>query len=216
MAIKKEYLNDMDIVQTLKKRKLIIKSCFNERRTLSEILEKPGVGGNTFRRFSHMPEKPSEVYKAWASKFSCDARYVKYIDELLCIDSSEDYNKWISKLSKSLNRFWYRHMGQEMDYASRRKLPNLFLKRLVLWDELKSPTRNRLIRYLHIPWDKYTLAGIRNCVEDRIPKNATMGFVDNRIIYNTLQQAIRRIAKKAGVPPIYYEVLLWDLNHRDI
>ncbi len=215
MVIKKEYMNDMDIVQSLKKRKSLIESYFNERMTLSEILKNPGVGGNTFRRFAHMPEKPSEVYRAWASKFSSDARYLKYVDELFCINSNEDYDKWIAKLSMSLNRFWYRHMGLEMDYAPRRKLPNLFLKKLVLWDKLKSPTRNRLIRYLHIPWDKYTLSGIRHCVEDRIPKNATMGFVDNIKIYNTLHQTIRRIANKAGVPPIYYDVLLWDLNHRN-
>ena len=40
-----------------------------------------------------------------------------------------------------------------------------------------------------------------------------MKFVETPAQYAEFQAIIREIAKKAGVPPIYYDVLAWDMGH---
>lgn len=88
-------------------------------------------------------------------------------------------------------------MGQEMPFGPLRKLPNLLMKEVVLWTGLNKSQRDRLLGYLHVPLDSYTLRGLRNCIaEPSIPKHANMGFVTNEAMYNRIQVTIREIAGK--------------------
>jgi hypothetical protein len=65
-----------------------------------------------------------------------------------------------------------------------------------------------------VPLDSYTLIGLRRCIGDLgIPKTATMSFVADIISYDRIQKLIRDLANEADVPPIYYDVLAWDMRH---
>jgi len=62
--------------------------------------------------------------------------------------------------------------------------------------------------------DSFTLIGIRNCVnEPRIPRNASMSYVQDEVVYNSIQAAIRDVAHRAEVPAIYFDVLAWNMGH---
>lgn len=107
-----------------------------------------------------------------------------------------------------------------MPYSPGRKLPNLLMKHVVLWSRLDDIQRSRLIGYLHIPFDKYSLTVLRNCVPDayrstvgRIRKDATMKVVDSEAKHDILMALSRKIAKEADVPPIYLDVLAWNQSH---
>ena len=76
-----------------------------------------------------------------------------------------------------------------------------------------SAKRKRLLRFAHVSLDSLSLAGIRNCIDDpEIPPKAAMRFVAGPTMYRQIQEVIRRIAKRAGVPAIYYDVLVWNLQ----
>jgi hypothetical protein len=60
---------------------------------------------------------------------------------------------------------------------------------------------------LHIPFDKYSLYALRNCVSDacrstvgRIRKDVTMKFVDSEAKYDALMALASEIIEEAGVP----------------
>jgi len=68
----------------------------------------------------------------------------------------------------------------------------------------------------------YTLLGLRDCVllpnGRKIPMTATMGFVRDMDVYDMdvyedLQDKVRGLAKKAGVPAIAYDYLAWNASH---
>lgn len=101
-----------------------------------------------------------------------------------------------------------------MPYGASRKLPDLLLKGFVRWTGLREGLRQRLIKFLHVPLDAFTLAAIRNCIADpEIPPDATMRFVAGPTMYNQIQNAIRAVTNQAKVPAIYFDVLIWDMSH---
>ncbi len=186
-------------------------------KTVDEIVL-ASVGSNTFRAFHHTREKPSEVFRSWASEKLSDGEFLQQIGGL---NSEEKYDQWNKDFSQSFISYWTQRMGAEIPYGPSRKLPNLLVKSVVRWNELSDNRRSKLINFLHIPFDKYSLSVIKNCAVDtehrgsirKFPKNVTMKFVDNEEIYKALQASFREIAKEAEVPAIYLDVLAWDKSH---
>jgi hypothetical protein len=66
--------------------------------------------------------------------------------------------------------------------------------------------------------DSYTLVGIRNLVKlpdgRVISKTASMGSIKSEREYRVVQEGIRKLAKSAGVPPITYDYLAWNVSHQ--
>ena len=220
MPVPYEFQNTEDLVIQLQKNRNKLGEWFDSRHETIEDSVNASVGGNTFRSFHNMPFKPSLVFRQWAIN---TFKKEDTINSLLQISSQPEYDAWLKRLSLGLNASWKRKMGRDnpFSYGPRMKLPNLLLKQQLLWKGIKSNQRKRLIGFLHVPLDRYTLVAIRNCLDKnnrsykvcRIPKNPTMGFVKNEDIYTEIQNAMRAIAKKAGVPPIFLDVLAWDLAH---
>jgi hypothetical protein len=104
-----------------------------------------------------------------------------------------------------------------MPFGASRKLPDLLMKAVVLWSGLDHAVRRRLITFLHVPLDSYTLAAIRCCVHSdagwRIPKAASMGYVQDAKMYDRLQEQFRDLGRAAGCPAVYLDVLTWNLGH---
>ena len=89
-------------------------------------------------------------------------------------------------------------------------------KYLVLWSTLSENERNQLIPLLEVPLDSYTLVGIRRvCTSVKIPKAASMGFVQDGKRYSELQNAILELC----APKFYlahYEIAAWNASHPGI
>jgi hypothetical protein len=177
------------------------------------------VGANTFRAFHNMPRKPSEVFREWASK----ALFGRpgYFDKLLLIENRADYDIWLHSLAADFRRYWNRLMGCKIPFGPSLKLPNLLMKDVCGVTEIPKPAYDRLVWFLHVPLDSYSIQAIRNCIDIRlrertghIPSSAGMGFVKTLEVYDGLQEAIRLLAEKANVPPIALDIVAWDEAHK--
>jgi hypothetical protein len=203
--------NTQDLIHHLSTRKTELAAWFDNRKdSLSQIVT-DSVGGNTFRAFRNLPCKPSVVFREWALATLEDRSSVS---ELEGIRSQAHYDDWTKRFCGRLYQTWQERMGKRMEYGPGRKLPNLLLKEFMLWSGLNDDRRHDLIGFLHVPLDRYTLVGIRNCVTDpKITMTATMKSVSGETMYDQLQSAIRQIASTAGVPSIYFDVLAWNMSH---
>src|ERR1039458_3236972 len=72
--------------------------------------------------------------------------------------------------------------------------------------KIPEATYNRLVWYLHVPLDSYSIQAVRNCIDARlkeqighIPSSAGMGFVKTREVYDGLQKTIRLLAEKEEI-----------------
>jgi hypothetical protein len=175
------------------------------------------VSGNTFRAFpkqksptakTQQPQHPSQVFRDWAF----DALITRgYFKELKRVQSRVGYDDWLEKLVRDFRLHWKRKMLYSIPFGPSYKLPNLLMK--VVCYRLPPSQCQRVLKYLHVPLDSYTLVGIRECMKlpdgRRIPTTATMNFVKGKKVYWAVQKRIRELAKSAGVVPIAYDHLAW-------
>ncbi|MFC1533646.1 hypothetical protein ACFL7M_09815 [Thermodesulfobacteriota bacterium] len=217
-----ESLNRSALVEALKREKSILSNNFRHRFDDLKSLIRESIGGNTFRAFQKMPEKPSVFFREWAfDRLSTD----KTIFSLQNVFSQDEYDEWIKDFAKDLYDSWKGRMGDDkaISYGPRMKLCNLLLKRVILWNKIEERNKNLLITFLHVPLDQYTLVAIRNCIDSdserdiigKIPKRPTMNLVRNEPMYFEIQNVIRSIANDAGVPPIFLDALAWDKQHQN-
>jgi hypothetical protein len=198
------YPNAKDIVCRLLTNKAQIAKEFEPRWDSLEEVARESVGPNTFRSFHHLPQKPSEVFRTWASRALADDKGLTHLQ------SQSDYGNWLREFSSAFRQHWQKEMGKVLAYGPSRKLPNLLLKEFVRWKHLTPDERARLIAFVHVPLDSYTLVAISNCLDDpEIPADATMKFVVGATMYNQIQNAIRAVTDQARVPAIYFDVLAW-------
>ena len=103
-------------------------------------------------------------------------------------------------------------MGSKLPFGPSWKLVNLVMKRLTL--ELPFRHRKRIMNFLHVPLDRYTLAAVRKLVVllhgREIPAQATMAFITNARDYASIQESIRDLAKRANVPAIAVDYVVWN------
>lgn len=213
-----EFANEVSLIARLRADKDSLAEWFEKRYENVDRIVRDSVGANTFRAF-RKPPPPSKVFRSWATRRLSEDGVVREIADLR---SEKDYDLWLKEFSKDLSEHWRRKMGPEkgMPFGPGRKLPNLLMKHVVLWSRLDDEQRSRLAGFLHVPFDKYSLSIVRNCVPDRyrpavgrIRKDVTMKFVDSEAKYDALMGMSREIAKKADVPPIYLDVLAWNQPH---
>jgi len=215
-----EFCNKEELIGYISQKKKDLSKWFENRcESLDDIIT-ASVKGNTFRAFPNMPRKPSKVFRGWASEQLNNKDRAR---EFMCLSSEQQYDQWVREFSKSFHYYWEKEMGTQnsIGYGPSRKLPNLLLKHLVLWKQIRDNQRKRLIKLLHVPLDRFTLVAIRNCICDftefevigLIRKDVGMSFVDTEKKYNAIQQIMRAIAKRAGTPAIYIDILVWNKQH---
>jgi hypothetical protein len=167
------------------------------------------VSGNTFRAFQKLPVRPSETFRTWANGY-LQATFAA----LSTISAPDSYAQYVDDATNDLCEGWRRLTGSEMGYGRGAKLFNLVLKKLACLSCLPAERRTALIRLQHVPLDSYTILGLRSMAPElSIPKSATMKFISDRDQYNRFQSVILEVAQQAGVPPIYYDLLAWDMSH---
>jgi len=146
-----EWPNGTALVKDLKRENKNLAKWFDEREDILREIIRVSVEGSTFRAFHHMPHRPALVFREWALKKLTSRKTILLIKG---ISSIKEYDTWLKGFSSSFYRHWKRKMGQFIPYRPSRKLPDLLMKRLVLWDIFTEYHRNRLINYLHIPLDR--------------------------------------------------------------
>lgn len=188
----------------------LAESFFAQRTATIARVTEQGVSGNTFRAFRNLPVRPSVAFRTWTTE-----QLERNLQQLLDACSTMlAYANYVHHLTLALNRHWLREARSEMGYGRGAKLLNLVLKKLACYAQLSTRQRVALIRLLHVPLDSYTIVGLSAVVPQlRVRKSATMKFITSRAQYDQFQASVASIARDAGVPPIYYDILAWDRAH---
>lgn len=209
-----EFASEEELVHRLNDPQTVraAESFFSQRcSSISEVVSM-AVVGNTFRGFRNLPERPSVAFRSWATKY-----IVNTFHTLSVISDGQCYDQYVHDANQALCHEWLSTMGTEMGYGRGAKLLNLVLKKFACLSSLAEQKRSALIPLLHTPFDSYTLVGLRKAIPRLlIPKSATMKYIESPTVYAEFQAAVREMAKKAGVPPIYYDVLAWDMSHKKL
>lgn len=206
-----EFSTEAELVQRLSHTNTVnaANSFFAQKSPTITHVVHTGVAGNTFRAFRNLPVQPSVTFRTWATKYITDTLHC-----LSTISDAQSYAQYVHDATNNLCAEWRRITGSEMGYGRGAKLFNLVLKKFACLSSLSEEQRSTFIDLQHIPLDSYTIIGLRAIAPQlSIPKNATMKFVETSAQYAEFQVVISAIAKKAGVPPIYYDVLAWDMGH---
>lgn len=206
-----EFQSEDELVDLLKEPQTICaaqKFFEQQSPSISEVV-RTGVASNTFRAFRKLPVRPSVTFRAWATDYITGT-----LKALQTISEHQHYAQYVHDATNTLCAEWLRTTGSVMGYGRGAKLFNLVLKKQACLSSLSEERRTTLISLLHIPLDSYTIIGLRRIAPQlAIPKKPTMKFIETPEQYNKFQSVIRDIARKAEVPPIYYDVLAWDKAH---
>lgn len=168
------------------------------------------VGSNTYRSFpKYGKTSPSVVFRNWASKELFDGA----LAELRKIKSNVQYRGWAFHLAKRLDREWSENLRYRLNLPRALKLVNLLAKGLCLVTPLWPNHYKTIVQYLDVPLDQFSLRPLACIKSFGYLRSASMGSVKTREQYTEIQDTIRELCEKAGVPPIAYDLLMWDGAH---
>ena len=205
------FASEFKLVASLRQGKTEAKAVrfFSERVASLEEVVRTGVGGNTYRAFGNLPVRPSTTFRKWTQKY-----VQRHKPPLTSKLGQREYSAYVHDMTVALGKYWRSATNSEMGYGRGAKLLNLVLKKLACLASLSENERRNLILLQHVPLDSYTIVGIKAVAPElAIPRSATMTYIKTREQYVTFQERIAAIAAKAQVPPIYYDILAWDMGH---
>lgn len=168
-------------------------SCQSPRELLASI-----SGPSIWRAFQH--ESPSLRYKRWRWVDAAKLLFQK----LNAIRSQEQFDRLAFEVGESLVVDWgaAKNNGEPsvMNIGIAMKITNLAFKHATFSDLIHNP---RLKGWLHVPWDKFTLAPLCQIWQRRPAIQSTQGFVKNLDTYLELHSLITPIVADEGVsvPP---------------
>ena len=205
------FASELELIAALRRKRTINVATryFAERvDTLREVVAS-GIGSNTYRAFRNLPVRPSSTFRDWA-----EAHILNRMPPFDSGTAQREYPAYVHASTLALCRHWQRATGTEMGYGRGAKLLNLVLKKLACLASLTEQQRRALIALQHVPLDSYTLVGLRAVAPDlSIPRSATMKYIETPRQYAAFQERIAAVAREAQVPPIYYDILAWDMGH---
>lgn len=168
------------------------------------------MGRSICRAFHH--ESPSERYRTWRWYGHGES----IIENLTVIETQETFDCFALDLGKSLVADWgpKSNLGEpsRMNIGVAMKIVNLLLKHLSFSGHCG---QKKVIAFLHVPWDSFTLSPLRGIWTGAppLPESPTQGFVKNLETYQQLHALITDITREASVPRITYEFWAWDAVH---
>lgn len=192
-----------------------------EQRPALEVV-RDWVSANTFRAFHNCATRPSVIFREWALGQLESADFPQTLADIY---SREEYVEWHKGFCDSLATVWHQRAEKSMPWGPSRKLPDLLMKG-ILRNWRRPPWNNqwavKLCWWVNVPLDSFVLTTIRSELKVRgtggrtrylIPASATMGWVSSQARYDLVQDAIRDVAREAGVPAIHFD-FAWELAHR--
>jgi len=191
---------------------------FSRREDDIKKIVNDSVGGNTFRAGPLLipGKRPCvDVFRPWAVDMLNDK-----MADIKSVSTQADWDKLLNDIQINLKSKWKVEGGNDMGYGRRMKLINLVMKHFIWYTGLASLERNSILKFLHVPLDSYTISGIRILYNSTLPsgmvranKSSSMGFVTSEKIYDYMHKIIRSASSKAGTPPIYYDILAWNMRN---
>jgi hypothetical protein len=170
------------------------------------------VSSSTYRAFrKHRNNSPSVVFRSWASEMLYHGAFKKLSE----IRSNRGYRSWAFRVARDLDSEWSANLGDELGEPRALKLVNLLAKGLCIVSPLWPRQYQTIVRHLDVPLDQFSLRPLA-CIESLDSFNlrhASMGSIKTRKQYTEIQDAIRRLCAEARVPPIAYDLLMWDGAH---
>lgn len=179
-------------------------------KSAPQILKKFTFGNSIARAFHH--ESPSVQYQRWADQI----KIKEVLTTLSKISNQEEYDTFLFEIADSLVTSWNDKNENggisKMNIGISLKIMNLLMKHLTF---VHFGDKSNIIRYLHVPWDKFALRPLHNIWNGnpRIDSSSSQGFVKNIEQYLELHTLITSIVFQAGVDRITYEFWAWDNEH---
>jgi len=218
-AVKPDTFTTLEALQTaMRAEARNVRDFASNRCTSLASIVTTSVAPNTFRAFPlrRLGHHPSKVYRDWTTSW-VTSEWPRFST----ITTPEMMRTWMVESARALESHWNRITGNEQPIGVGRaaKLLALTAKHLLWHASLSNQDRARLLSFLDVPLDKYTLQGIRLLLpEARIPRSASMGFVRTMEQYHSIQNGIRALASQLSTPdaplsPIHYEVAAWNAAH---
>lgn len=209
-------LNQTELVKTLKAfdlktatRKYLNDNNLKEKSP-TQIFKHFTFGNSIARAFHH--ESPSVQYLRWAEQININ----DVVATLGKIPSQKEYDAFLFKIADSLVKSWNTKTEtgavSKMNIGIGLKIMNLLMKHLTF---TQYGDNDKLISYLHVPWDKFTLQPLSKIWNGnpRIDSAASQGFVKNMKQYLELHVFITGVVAQAAVDRIVYEFWTWDKEH---
>ncbi len=215
MPLARDYAPD-ELVQALRERgpKLLI-AYYRPDPDLHALIHE-AVEGNAFRAFQKLSPKPSDTFRIWAkARLSFSAMF-----DFGAVTVQEEYDALLEGHIRNLNQQWLKVYQIEMGLGLCRKICNMLMNRVLCSSEVKPEERSRVLPFLHVPHDEYTLSAIREAAASgkygakiEIPKKPSIKFLTSDEHYAPLQSIFKSIAAEAGVAPICIDLLAWQDGH---
>jgi hypothetical protein len=175
------------------------------------------VAGNTFRAFRlralGVQERPSDVYRRLVTQIF-EENWQRFA-QMAC---EEDYDRFVLESAQRVEQRFdeVSNVAGFMGFGRASKLFNLSCKAMLRYQGVTAAQREVLIGLAHVPWDSFTIQGIRRLNPPfNVPTSQGMGWdvLNNEQNYLTLLQWIRNKCHSLGFSPIHYEVVAWDRAH---
>ncbi len=153
-----------------------------------------------------MKGPPSFIFRTWGWLFLESGR-------LGHITGEEGVDKLHKVLTDELSKCWECVAEKPLSCGGAVKLINLLILHECMHDyDLKN--REELLRYIHVPLDKYVLTAIRKCdIGVKIRSNPSMGHIKNYEDYMRIQRFIRELTQACGTEPMILNYLAWEQTH---
>ena len=190
---------------------------FPHRKYSREGIIYESVGSNIFRAFPKLNDRPSQIYRVWASE-----SFDSILSDFENVNSKEDYYSFAFKYADSLIKRWASTTlkpDNYLMYGPALKMINLFIKTTQQSFDFQKEEKTK---YQQVPFDSFSLIPLRLIINDltgldfkiSIPNNATMGFINTKQIYRIIMDAVYGLCQKANIPPIVYDFWCWEDKHK--
>jgi len=176
------------------------------------------VGGSTFRSFHlralGVQERPSDVYRKLVTQI-----FEENCQRFAQMTCEEDYDRFVIESAKRVAQRFdeVSTVAGFMGFGRASKLFNLSCKAMLRYQGVSAGQREVLVALAHVPWDSFTIQGIRQLKPPfNVPTGQGMGWdiLDDERNYLTLLRWIRNKCYMLGFSPIHYEVVAWDRAHK--
>ncbi len=174
------------------------------------------VTKNIFRAFHNLDPPPSSIYRSWATQ-----NYDSIVSSLNTCATQDDFDDHVFKWTDDFIDHWHRSVDNSQKrilYGPAIKIVNLFIKTI---SESSALSNKSVIKFMHIPFDEYSLKPVRNIINDltdvkfriEIPKSPTMKLITTHELYNIFRRALSNLARQANIYPICYDYWCWNERH---
>jgi hypothetical protein len=165
-----------------------------------------GVAGNTFRAYRDWI-KPSETYKSWAKNITASLKRQPPSED---ISTPEGFLKWHRKLYNSLQRYWKKHQGKQLQLSHCYKLIDLYIKWLSAHRLQDNETLEGIIRHANSALDSQILEHLNKCYSMALPIfKPSMGHIHNQNTYIFCQSLITAFSEPCGGSRLLFDYWAW-------